>query len=78
MNVTTGSLLFAEGILSVFHSWKLRSEITTTKSKNGNPIYRVWVKGKHYLPLLAKIIYNNADSNYIPYKKEYMMQHTVN
>ena len=29
MNVTSGSKRFAEGLLSVFQSWKLRSEITT-------------------------------------------------
>ncbi|WP_142247910.1 hypothetical protein [Alkalihalobacterium alkalinitrilicum] len=28
MNVTSGSLLFSEGLLSVYQSWNLRSEIT--------------------------------------------------
>ena len=39
--------IFAEGLLTVFQSWKLRSEITSEISQVGNPIYRVWVKGKH-------------------------------
>ncbi len=74
MNVTTGSLLFAEGLQSVFQLWKLRSEITSTISQVGNPIYRVWVKGKYHLPELANIIYNDAKDNYISYKKDYMAQ----
>lgn len=76
MNVTTGSLQFAHGLLSVYQSWKLRSEITSEVSQAENPIYRVWVKGKHTLPQLAKIIYNNATDNYISYKKEFMMRHS--
>ena len=77
MNVTSASLSFAGGLLSVFQSWKLRSEITTEISQSGNPIYRVWVKGKNTLPQLAKIIYNEATDNYISYKKRYMIQHSV-
>ena len=76
MNVTSGSLSFAEGLLSVFQSWKLRSEITTEISQSGNPIYRVWVKGKNTLPQLAKIIYNDATDNYIISKKDLMTQYT--
>ena len=76
MNVTSGSIRFAEGLLSVFQSWELRSEITTEISGTGNPIYRVWVKGKHTLPKLAKIIYNNATDNYIISKKDLMTQNT--
>ena len=78
MNVTSGSLYFAEGLLSVFQSWNLRSEITSETSQAGNPIYRIWVKGKYDLPMLAKIIYNNAANHYISYKKEYMSQRSVN
>lgn len=75
MNVTTGSRIFAEGLLSVFHSWQLRSEITTTVSSASNLIYRVWVKGKNELPKLAKIIYNDAtDDNFIIYKRQRMSQ----
>ena len=43
----------------VFQSWRLRSEITSEVSQTGNSIYRIWVKGKHTLPKLARIIYNN-------------------
>ncbi|MDZ5472671.1 hypothetical protein SM124_13110 [Bacillus sp. 31A1R] len=46
MNITTGSLLFAEGLFKVFKKWKLRTEITTEISQAGNTIYRTWVKGK--------------------------------
>ncbi len=74
MNVTSGSRIFAEGLLSVFQSWKLRSEITSVISQTGNSIYRIWVKGKYDLPKLAKIIYNDATDNYISYKKDYMTQ----
>jgi hypothetical protein len=75
MNITTGSKLFAEGLLSVFLSWKLRSEISTHISPASIPIYRVWVKGKNDLPKLAKIIYHDTIEAYIPYKKERMTMH---
>lgn len=62
--------------LIVFQSWKLRSEITSEVSQAGNPIYRVWVKGKNTLPKLAKILYNDATDNYISYKRKLMTQHS--
>lgn len=74
MNVTTGSEKFANGLLSVFKAWNLRSEISQQITQSGNPIYRVWVKGKDELPKLAKIIYNDATDNHIAYKKEHMTQ----
>ncbi len=75
MNVTSGSQNFAEGLLSVFQSWELRSEISTTINQAANPIYRVWVKGKYDLPKLAKIIYNDAENdNFIFHKKQRMSQ----
>jgi hypothetical protein len=74
MNVTTASKSFAEGLLTVFKSWSLRSEVTVEYSSAGNSIYRVWVKGKLVLPELGKIIYNDAIEPYFSYKKEYMMQ----
>lgn len=74
MNVTTGSLHFAKGLLSVFLAWELRSEITRQVSQTGNTIYRVWVKGKYDLPKLASIIYKNATDNYISYKRDHMSQ----
>jgi hypothetical protein len=74
MNITTGSKKFAEGLLTVFQSWNLRSEISIQTSSTGNSIYRVWVKGKEVLPELAKIIYNDTIENYASHKKECMMQ----
>lgn len=76
MNITTGSILFAEGLLSVFRLWELRSEIKSQITKAAKPVYRVWVKGKHELPKLAKIIYDrNTHQAYIDYKKQRMMIH---
>lgn len=78
MNVTSASQNFAEGLLSVFQSWQLRSEITTTVSSADNLIYRVWVKGKYELPKLAKIIYNDAAAdNFIFDKRQRMSQRIV-
>jgi hypothetical protein len=74
MNITTGSIGFANGLLSVFQSWDLRTEITSQISNAGNRIYRVWVKGKYELPKLAKIIYNDEMDYYTSYKKDYMTQ----
>jgi LAGLIDADG-like domain len=75
MNVTSGSQDFAAGLLSVFQSWQLLSELTITVSPFGNTIYRIWVKGKYELPKLAEIIYNNAaTNNFIFYKRQRMTQ----
>lgn len=50
--------------------------MTTIEGKTGNPIYRVWVKGKASLLKLADIIYENANShNFHVYKRVYMTQH---
>lgn len=77
MHVASGSRAFAVGFLAVFESWRLRTEITTTVSQLGNPIYRVWVKGKLYLPKLAKIVYADAKSDdFHIYKRVYMTQHS--
>ncbi|KAA0965747.1 hypothetical protein FQ087_05555 [Sporosarcina sp. ANT_H38] len=75
MNVTSGSQDFAAGLLTVFQSWQLRSELTITVSPAGNPIYRIWVKGKYELPKLAEILYTNATTdNFIFYKRQRMSQ----
>lgn len=74
MNITTGSLIFAVGLLMIFQNWGLKSEITMTTSKSNKSIYRVWVKGKHELPKLAKIIYKDVKDNYVYHKKNYMSQ----
>jgi hypothetical protein len=76
MNITSGSLRFSEGLLTVFLCWSLCSQITSEISTAGNSIYRIWVKGKSELPKLARIIYNDATNNYILYKKELMTQHS--
>ncbi|MGP7815718.1 LAGLIDADG family homing endonuclease [Niallia sp. 01092] len=77
MNVTTGSIKFAEGLLSVFKSWNLRTEITSDNRFSKNTIFRVWVKGKYDLPKLAKIIYNTTEDNYVFYKRERMEKHSI-
>ena len=74
MNVTTASKEFAYGLLSVFQSWSLRSEITVDQTQLGKLIYRVWVKGKFELPKLAQIIYNDTLENYVYHKREKMSQ----
>jgi LAGLIDADG-like domain len=77
MNITTASQTFAKGLLTVFQNWKLRSEITIEVSSTGNLIYRVWVKGKTYLPLLADILYNDAVEHLESQKKANMMIHST-
>jgi intein/homing endonuclease len=62
MNVTSGSLNFAFGLLEVFRSWKLKSNITEIKTQNGNAIYRIWVRGKLELQKLSEIVYKEANS----------------
>lgn len=74
MNVTSASESFAQGLLSVFNSWNLRTEITIEKTKTGRQIHRIWVKGKHELPKLAEIIYANCNENCIYHKREKMTQ----
>ena len=74
MNITSGSHLFATGLLSVFQSWTINSEISSKINKNGKHVYRVWVKGKYELPKLAKIIYDGATDNFVQYKKDRMIQ----
>lgn len=74
MNVTSASQSFAEGLLSVFKKWNLRSEITIQSTTKGTKIYRIWVKGKDDIPKLAKIIYNNCNGNCVTYKRELMSQ----
>lgn len=74
MNITTASAEFANGLYNVIVAWELRSEISIEKSRSGRDIYRVWVKGKDSLSKLAKIIYSNCSENFIPYKKERLIQ----
>lgn len=75
MNVTTASQKFANGLLSVFIKWNLRSEITFVETSNNRVIYRVWVKGKYVLPKLAQILYYDEENkNYNTEKKNRMSQ----
>ncbi|MFD1068154.1 LAGLIDADG family homing endonuclease [Oceanobacillus locisalsi] len=76
MNITTASSSFAKGLLFVFQTWKLRSEITEEITQAGNPFFRVWVKGKLDLPRLADIIYNSEIEHYESYKENYLRVHS--
>ena len=72
------SLKFADGLLKVFQSWNLKSDITEIKTQNGNVIYRIWVRGKLELQKLSEIIYKEANSEeFHIYKRVYMTQHSV-
>ena len=71
MNVTSGSLNFAEGLLEVFQSWNLKSDITEIKTQNGNAIYRIWVRGKLELQKLSEIIYKKQISIISIFIKEF-------
>ncbi|WP_339250139.1 LAGLIDADG family homing endonuclease [Sporosarcina sp. FSL W8-0480] len=77
MNITTASNLFAQGLYQVLKDWDLRTEITSEKTKSNKVIYRVWVKGKHELPKLASIIYDDSEGLFIQYKKDRMCKHTI-
>ena len=78
MNVTSGSLIFAESLLEVFQSWKLKSDITEITTQNGNAIYRIWVRGKLELQKLSEIIYKEVNfEDFHIYKRVYMTQHSV-
>ena len=76
MNITTGSILFAEKLLLIFQSWKLNSEITQEISQVENPIYRIWIRGKRDLLQLSEIIYSHEIGSYVNYKRINMSQHS--
>lgn len=76
MNITTGSKLFADGLLSTYQSWDLSTTITQEISQVENSIYRVWVKGKNNISRLADIIYKYEIGIYINYKRINMSQHS--
>ena len=76
--VTSGSLDFAEGLLFVFRSWRLKSDITSLVGQTGNTIYRVWVRGKLELLKLADLVYKDTNSeDFLIYKRVYMTQHSI-
>jgi DNA-binding transcriptional regulator WhiA len=74
MNVTSASVNFAKGLLSVFQSWELRSEITNEKTKVNRTVYRIWVKGKNDIVKLSEIIYKDCNDEIVSYKKDRMTQ----
>ncbi|MFS0687781.1 LAGLIDADG family homing endonuclease [Sporosarcina sp. 179-K 8C2 HS] len=75
MNITTASIVFAEGLQTVFTNWGLSSTIAAIRSSKGKPIYRVWIRGKDQLLRLSNILYNNCDGNYVENK---MIRMTIN
>ncbi|TKC19272.1 LAGLIDADG family homing endonuclease [Robertmurraya kyonggiensis] len=78
LNITSGSIQFAEGLLSVFLKWGLKSKITTFKGTKDNQIYRIWITGKTEVLKLSEIIYQDATSDdYVIKKRVYMSQHSV-
>lgn len=74
VTVTSASLSFAEGLLSVLQSWNLQSRIHQEVSGNKNIIFRVIVSGKSSVSKLAKILYKDDGENCIRIKKEKMRQ----
>ncbi|MEQ2525290.1 LAGLIDADG family homing endonuclease [Bacillaceae bacterium CLA-AA-H227] len=78
LNITSGSLPFANGLLSVFLKWGIKSKISTFKGTKDNPIYRIWVTGKTDVLKLSEIIYKDANADdYVVKKRVYMTQHSV-
>ncbi|WP_053599315.1 LAGLIDADG family homing endonuclease [Bacillus sp. FJAT-18017] len=74
VTVTSGSLAFAQGLLSVFKKWNLRSKINTVFCKSSNPIYRINVTGKESVKRLSDIVYKDSREYCVLIKKEKMMQ----
>lgn len=74
MNVTSGSIAFAEGLKQVFESWNLKTEISSETTKAGNLIYRIWVKGKDDIAKLSEIIYEDSLEDFVTHKRERMSQ----
>ncbi|OCA90710.1 hypothetical protein A8F94_02200 [Bacillus sp. FJAT-27225] len=75
VTVTSGSIFFSEGLLSVLQTWGLRSKIHTVKSNNKIPIYRIIVSGKESVKSLSEIIYINGDDNCVLSKRDKMMRY---
>ena len=76
MNVTTASLLFANGLHSVFISWGLNSVVTESVTRVGTTYYRIWVKDKENVSKLAARIYYRELGHYVSYKRLNMSQHS--
>lgn len=71
MNVTSGSIEFANGLYEVFKSWDLNTSVIQE-----GVYYRIWVKGKQDIINLHNIIYDDSDL-YVVKKKARMIQHTI-
>ncbi|MFB6467817.1 LAGLIDADG family homing endonuclease [Cytobacillus sp. Hz8] len=76
LHITSGSKVFACQLMKIFQSWAILSTITQENSQAGNPIYRVWVKGKENLIRLSNIIFQINIGHYINYKRINMSQHS--
>lgn len=76
MNVTTGSLAFAEGLYNIFKSMELKTDISTVLGGK-NTAYRVWVRGKESVKVLGILLYQNCENNFVIHKKE-RMQYWLN
>lgn len=72
MNITTGSITFATGLVSVFKSWGLEPKLSRNISKNENIIFKVWVTKKERLRKLTDIIYKDAKDLFVYYKRDFM------
>lgn len=71
MNVTSGSIKFANGLYEVFKSWDLNTDI---RKQDG--YYKIWIRGKQNIINLHNIIYDDSDL-YVVKKKARMIQHTI-
>ena len=77
MNVTTGSIKFALGLVSTCQSWGIKAELNSMEGHKSHCLYRVWIKGKNQLKVLSSIIYQNINNdNFVIHKRIYMTQHS--
>ena len=58
----------------MFFRISIMEGFTTGISQKGNPIYRVYVKGRTDLLKLGELIYQDVKDNYVYYKKNHMTQ----
>lgn len=73
-NITTGSKDFADGLLYIYNSWGLRSEISEEITGRNNVIYRVWVKGRESILKFAELLYKDSGDLFYEYKKNRLFQ----
>jgi hypothetical protein len=70
LNITSGSMDFAEGLLKVFLDWGLNSRISTEESASKNTVYRIWVTGNDDVQIFYSLIYYDCGENYSSKKRE--------